>query len=613
MNTKPVEHAATAPTPTEDLENDAIVIANAENNPNTILVSQVRQKDPIRNTPGAFSIDGGTPIRRGIFGMLTPMPPNNYSHTPSTSDSEQLLALSGDSLTCDVSGAPVTELNVQVSWDAFPENEQQDALKPSAIELKKNENIPDESPAPTMVRMAIILGVVAIALAAAFAVGITFGRGRGNSSDVRPAFSISPTSAPSRRLSDVLPELEPMVSHCSSGEDETLPNEVIATISDVARNRYRRFLSITRELNLLSESDFFQIDSCRSESLSLLYLAMHEEFTNEDTDHLNSIPMTKYILAVLFISWNGMLWVENKRWLSNFDVCDWYGVECNAQNEIVSLYLSRNEVSGTIPKEISLLCALENLRLDANHANSITSRRLHGEIPIDLFRSTKLKELAPDANNLSGSLPTELVLLTSLEVLSLTSNILSGSLPPFQSTKLKVLELNSNNLSGSLPSELALLTSLEVLSVGMNFLSGALPQGLGKLTELVTVLVDMNTFTGTIPSDVALWSKLAVMDFGANKFSGTIPSELGMCLTLQTVDLSGNEFTRTLPSEIGQLKKLEHFDVIATDLEGIVPDDVCQLRTSASLIWFRECSHIYDGWEGKQSECPVPECCTHKC
>jgi hypothetical protein len=188
VNTKPVEHAATAPTPTEDSENDAIVIANAENNPNTILVSQIRQKDPIRNTPGAFSIDGGTPIRRGIFGMLTPMPPNNYSHTPSTSDSEQLLALSGDSLTCDVSGAPVTELNVQVSWDAFPENEQ------------KNENIPDESPAPTMVRMAIILGVVAIALAVAFAVGITFGRGRGNSSDVRPAFSISPTSAPSRRL-----------------------------------------------------------------------------------------------------------------------------------------------------------------------------------------------------------------------------------------------------------------------------------------------------------------------------------------------------------------------------------------------------------------------------
>jgi hypothetical protein len=200
VNTKPVEHAATAPTPTEDSENDAIVIANAENNPNTILVSQIRQKDPIRNTPGAFSIDGGTPIRRGIFGMLTPMPPNNYSHTPSTSDSEQLLALSGDSLTCDVSGAPVTELNVQVSWDAFPENEQQDALKPSAVELKKNENIPDESPAPTMVRMAIILGVVAIALAVAFAVGITFGRGRGNSSDVRPAFSISPTSAPSRRL-----------------------------------------------------------------------------------------------------------------------------------------------------------------------------------------------------------------------------------------------------------------------------------------------------------------------------------------------------------------------------------------------------------------------------
>jgi hypothetical protein len=137
VNTKPVEHAATAPTPTEDSENDAIVIANAENNPNTILVSQIRQKDPIRNTPGAFSIDGGTPIRRGIFGMLTPMPPNNYSHTPSTFHSEQLLALSDDSLTCDVSGAPVTELNVQVSWDAFPENEQQDALKPSAIELKK--------------------------------------------------------------------------------------------------------------------------------------------------------------------------------------------------------------------------------------------------------------------------------------------------------------------------------------------------------------------------------------------------------------------------------------------------------------------------------------------
>ncbi|KAK6942860.1 Protein kinase domain [Dillenia turbinata] len=81
--------------------------------------------------------------------------------------------------------------------------------------------------------------------------------------------------------------------------------------------------------------------------------------------------------------------------------------------------------------------------------------------------------------NLTGNIPLELAKLTGLVELWLDGNSLTGPIPDFTGcANLKIIHLENNQLSGELPSSLTDLPSLRELYVQNNMLSGTVPSGL---------------------------------------------------------------------------------------------------------------------------------------
>jgi hypothetical protein len=87
-----------------------------------------------------------------------------------------------------------------------------------------------------------------------------------------------------------------------------------------------------------------------------------------------------------------------------------------------ALWMSGNELSGSLPKSWGSIRSLHEIKLDMNS--------LTGSLPIDWRDLRKLKKLCLNGNRLNGSAPPEWAELSSLEYLFLGGNSLTGSIPP---------------------------------------------------------------------------------------------------------------------------------------------------------------------------------------
>ncbi|KAK6913350.1 Leucine-rich repeat [Dillenia turbinata] len=171
---------------------------------------------------------------------------------------------------------------------------------------------------------------------------------------------------------------------------------------------------------------------------------------------------------------------------SLFEKCDELGA--------VFINISKNMISGQIPKDIGLMC------------NSLK-----------LFDASR--------NQIMGSIPDSFGNLMSLVALNLSWNLLQGQIPYSlgQIKTLKYLSLAGNNLTGSVPSSLGRSHSLEVLDLSSNSLSGEIPKGVVNLRNLTVLLLNNNKFTGQIPSALANVKTLATFNVSFNNLSGPLP------------------------------------------------------------------------------------------
>ncbi|CAK9180168.1 unnamed protein product [Ilex paraguariensis] len=128
--------------------------------------------------------------------------------------------------------------------------------------------------------------------------------------------------------------------------------------------------------------------------------------------------------------------------------CTWSNVQCDPNNNVITVSLSNMGFSGTLSSKIGVLKTLLTLSLQGN---GIT-----GEIPKEIGNLTSLTMLDLENNHLTGEIPSSLGNLEKLQFLFLNQNNLTGEIPETLSSlrNLVALQLASNGLTGQIPQHL---------------------------------------------------------------------------------------------------------------------------------------------------------------
>ncbi|KAJ8755108.1 hypothetical protein K2173_018906 [Erythroxylum novogranatense] len=240
--------------------------------------------------------------------------------------------------------------------------------------------------------------------------------------------------------------------------------------------------------------------------------------------------------------------------------CNWDGINCDSTKQhVISISLTRRNLRGSLPGEISTLSELQSL--------SVQNNMLSGDIP-SFANLTNLQFIFLDFNNFT-SVPVGCFQgLTSLQTLSMGNNV---NLAPWQlpldlaaSTTLTNLTANEANVFGSIPDIFGSLPSLQNLRLSYNNLTGVLPASMGgsgiqnlwlnnqqmglsgridvlaSMTQLVQAWLHKNQFTGPIP-DLVECKNIFDLQLRDNLLTGIVPDSLISLPSLRNVSLSNNK------------------------------------------------------------------------
>lgn len=322
----------------------------------------------------------------------------------------------------------------------------------------------------------------------------------------------------------------------------------------------------------------------------------------------------KEALIALYLATNGSEWKNKDSWLIG-DECTWFGIACDSEGAVVSIFLSGNNLNGTLPSELGSLTRLTDLyitdspgltgsiptsfeNLENLERLTLRANQLSGIIPsLGVSRPYAVDEVTTgvqyphvseidlSGNQLSGAIPTVLKELIFLRNLNLSDNKLSGEIPDALGILqyLSKLDLSSNLLSGEIPQALGELSSLQELYLSFNGLSGPIPAQLANLSRLISLLIINNDLSGEIPKEFGQLSNLQSLNLRGNKLEGALPSELADIRNLSIVDLGGNKFSEGLPSRFAELNSLTRFYINDNQFDGPVPSWLSLLIKNPSV------------------------------
>ena len=149
--------------------------------------------------------------------------------------------------------------------------------------------------------------------------------------------------------------------------------------------------------------------------------ATYDSVTSYATVEVAEQLTDREILEIFYEATGGEEWTESDNWLSDEDLDDWHGV--NAwQGKVSGLSLHDNNLVGTIPPEVGGLDELFSIGLRYNE--------LTGPLPAELSKFRGLRDMFLSGNpDISGRLPPELGYTGGLEYLNVSDTDLSGPVP----------------------------------------------------------------------------------------------------------------------------------------------------------------------------------------
>ena len=313
--------------------------------------------------------------------------------------------------------------------------------------------------------------------------------------------------------------------------------------------------------------------------------------------------MTQFtLLKEFFKVLGGNEWYNTRGWVSDDSECEWHGVECNEDGNIMSIDLQDNGLMGTPPAFIFSLPNLQSLNLMANgidfrfngidQAKSLNYLYLSntglGDITdIEQLEDVPLRELHISQNNLEGTIPASIFNVKSLTYISISHNKFTGTLPVAIGKLNRLVEFHAygNRLTGQIPTTLGDIgSSLQMLVLSENDFGGTLPTHLNRLINLETFSMHQTTksglgVVGTMPS----WEdcvRLTKLHLNSNSLAGNLPP--GLLMNSQVLDavieinLSDNDFEGIVPNDWTRFSKLK-LGLAGNKLEYLESADICEM------------------------------------
>ncbi|XP_043817341.1 receptor-like protein 56 [Manihot esculenta] len=250
----------------------------------------------------------------------------------------------------------------------------------------------------------------------------------------------------------------------------------------------------------------------------------------------------------------------------------------NFKHGLVELDISRNNLTGMLPKEFGLvLPRLEYINMSRNNFG--------GNVPSSISETPTLSTLDLSYNNFSGELPRSLFANCTMDcALILSNNNFQGNVFPqdMDLRSIRVLDMKNNNFSAMVGADLlnsGSLSSLSFFDISNNKVSGLIPRQVCNLTNLVLLDLSKNRLYGSMPSCFNS-SSLLFLFLQKNNLSGPIPHELLRSPNLGALDLKDNNFSGNIPSWIGQFSELHVLSLGGNALQGRIPNQLCELRNA---------------------------------
>jgi hypothetical protein len=335
-------------------------------------------------------------------------------------------------------------------------------------------------------------------------------------------------SSPAKKVQTVTTPMDPPTASCDGWINQTQPSAItqcvcigkITIVADDIQANYQRLTS-DGFIQTILPNFASNIDSCDPSNHALVWLA---SATGSSTPNLRQ----RFILAMVYIMWNGILWTVNDGWLSSDNECTWNGLSCDRLGDVTQVDLYNNEVTGSLGTAFSLLTSLQAMSLGLNG--------MRGSLPSELGGLASLTSLVLATNHLTGSLPSELAQLSILQDLTLDDNRITGTIPTWlgQLSNLQTLSLSNNTFS-----QPGLSHGGADSHSGAGSNRSAFPFEFGLLTNLQTLDLSFNGLHGTIPTEVFnIGNSMQYVNFGENSLTGTIPSLFGNLVGLGRLQTS---------------------------------------------------------------------------
>ncbi|MED6199131.1 hypothetical protein PIB30_073090 [Stylosanthes scabra] len=248
-------------------------------------------------------------------------------------------------------------------------------------------------------------------------------------------------------------------------------------------------------------------------------------------------------------------------------------------HSLQELDLSLNQITGSIPDDLSIFPFLKELYVSGN--------QLRGKIPDNIKLPSQLEALYISSNYLEGGIPKSFGDICGLESLDLSYNNMTGELPvAIQNlsgctrNSLQCLDLGNNQFMGTLPDISSILPSLVTLSLSENKLNGKVHEEIRFPSQLETLIMNSNSLEGVITeSHFQNLSKLKFLDLSGNSFVLKTNHDWIPPFQLQVMMLQHCKLGPYLPKWLKTQKKLLQLDISNAGISDITPEWFWALST----------------------------------